>query len=129
MPTYEAAFLLFAAGGIAWVLSLLLPAVRGYLLHRGAWAAIAIGAAISSAASWFITEERMGGTLLQRLHGWPKPFSWECLSVECTSPGPSFVLRFFIGNSFAYAAGLLMLWVLTALLLVLLGRRSGSPRP
>ena len=129
MPTFQTAFLLFAAGAIAWLLSLLLPGMRAYLLHRGAWAAIAAGAAILSAASWFITEERMGGTLLQRLHGWPKPFSWECLSVECASPGPSFVLRFFIGNSFAHAAGLLALWTLTALLLVLLGGRAGTPSP
>jgi hypothetical protein len=70
-----------------------------------------------SAASWFIVEERFGGTLFQRFRGWPKTFGFECLSPECEDAGPRVTLTYFVGNSFFYMAGLLLLWTLIAILL------------
>lgn len=126
MPMKDAFSLLFAAVGIAWLTAFLLPATRRYLHDRRAWAAVAAGAAIFSAASWLLTEERMGGTLLWRQHGWPKTFSMECLSVECETTSSGFSLLYFVGNSFPYAATLLVLWTLVAAIRALLGGRRDA---
>jgi hypothetical protein len=123
---YQAISILVAAMAVAWIVSLVSQAAKRHLTNRRAWAAIGAGGMGLSAASWFVTEERMGGTLLWRLHGSPKVFSWECLSAECTSRGPSFTLLYFLGNSFFYAAGLLLLWTLIA---VVLSHRESTPSP
>ena len=86
---------------------------------------MAAGGTLLSAASWRVTSERMGGTLLQRLHGWPKVYSFECISPECDGRGPSFSLLFFLGNSFVHAAGLILCWTAVAILAALL--RGGEP--
>ena len=128
MTMNDAIILLLSALGIAAVVHLLWSATREYLPARRAWIAIALGALVLSAASWFVAEERRGGTLLQLRHGWPKFYSLECLSPECTWSWNLDPI-FFLGNSFFYGAGLVLAWTLLAALLALVrGQRIRNVR-
>jgi hypothetical protein len=117
MGTHHTILALAAAMGMAWLAGFVSPSAKRFLYRRAAWATIAIGGLMLSAASWFIFEERFGGTLFQRFRGWPKTFGFECLSAECEVLGPKIKLIYFLGNSFFYIAGLLLLWTLIAILL------------
>jgi len=126
MPFSETFACLIVALLLAGIIALAWPATRRYLVRRSAWATIVAGGLLLSAASWFISEERIGGTLLQRSHGWPKPYSGECLSPECPEQGPGINLLYFLGNSFVYVAGLLLLWTLISILLTLRDSRRSA---
>jgi len=120
---------LATALALAGALSLFSSQIRTQMSRETGWITVAAGALLLSASSWFIFDVNRGGMLLQRRHGWPKMYSWECISPECSSHVPSFEVIFFLGNSFVYAAGLLVVWTLIAILRSLLSRQraSGSP--
>ena len=126
MQMNHAIILILSALGIAAFVDLLWPAAGKYLPTRVGWAATAAGAMVLSAASWFVTEERMGGTVLQLRHGWPKFYSLECIALECPWDW-SFEWVHFLGNSFFYGAGLVLAWTLVAIMLALFrgGRGTG----
>jgi hypothetical protein len=126
MPIDQTVFVLLVALAFAWLAGFVSPPVRRHLANRRAWAAIAIGGIVLSAASWFIAEEGIRGTLLQRGHGWPKPYSGECLSPECPERGPGINLLYFLGNSFVYVAGLLLVWTSIAIFLALSTRKRNT---
>ena len=121
----DAVILLTGSLAIAALVARLCPAARKYLPTRIGWAAAAIGAMILSGVSWFVTEERMGGTLLKLRHGWPKFYSLECLSPECTSRW-HFDIFFFLGNSFFHGAALVLVWTLIAAMLAFFNRKSST---
>ncbi len=116
MPMFDTIMLLVAALGFAAAACLFSPRARARLGKGSGWAVLAAAALSLSGASWFLAEEHMGGTLLHRRHGWPKVFSMQCLSPECVSQGPTFDALYFLGNSFAYAAPLVLAWTLLALI-------------
>ena len=107
---------LAAALAFAAALSFFSARVRARMSRKKCWFMLAAGAMFSSGLSWFIFDVNRGGTLLQRRHGWPKPYSSECISPECGSHGPSFEAVFFLGNSFVYAALLILCWTLLGLI-------------
>ena len=127
MKMSDSIILLLGALGIAAVAHLLWPATRKYLRTRRAWLAISLGALVLSAASWFVSEEHGGGTLLQLRHGWPKFYSFECLSLECTWSWDVDPI-FFLGNSFFYGAGLVLAWTLVVAVLAIRGSGNNNVR-
>lgn|GEM_PF-4276202 len=129
MPMFQTMQWLAAALALAGALSFFSGRVRTQMSRKTGWIIVAGGALLLSASSWFIFDVNRGGTLLQRRHGWPKIYSWECISPECTSHVPSFQLAFFLGNSFVYAAGLVLVWTVIAILLSLVAKRRSSSRP
>lgn len=125
MRMIEAINLILGAVGIAASVNLLSPAARAYLPGPRGWALIAPGAMALSGASWFVAEERMGGTILQLRHGWPKSYSLQCIAPECPW-GWTFDWVHFLGNSFVHGAGLVLAWTLVAALRALFGRRGSA---
>lgn len=128
MQMNHAIILIFGALGIAAFVDLLWPAAREYLPGRRGWIAIALGAMAMSGASWFVAEERMGGTILQLRHGWPKYYSHECIAPICPWSW-SFDWVHFLGNSFFYGAALVLAWTLVAAFLAIFSQLKRLRRP
>lgn len=111
MPMHQVLMMFVAAVLLAAGSGQLVNRLRSDLLRPTSWLLLFAVAGSLSAASGVIEKTRHTGTGFTTAHGWPKPFYFQYLS-ETGAQSHGWSLLYFVGNSLAFAGGLLMLWTI-----------------
>jgi hypothetical protein len=121
MPLHQCIALFVVSLSYAGLTSLRVSPLRARLRQPAVWGALALAAAMASAASGFAAHLAHAGTGFVTRRGWPKPYLFQFVGEDGAR---AFTLEplYFAGNALVYAAGMLALLTTFAAL----SRRIGS---
>ena len=115
MPLHQCIALFLVSLVLAALAAVRMPRVGVRLRRPVVWAGLALAASAASALSGLAAKTGHAGTGFVTRHGWPKPYLFRFAAEDGARTVDVHAL-YFAGNALAYAAALLVLLVIAAIL-------------